>query len=191
MSFTFYPQIEKIKHDREQRQLIDSFEQLGEAAFTDQIAVHSEEEAPIEPTAFQQQQNNPLQDARAIMKINSIDLEMVVFDGATSENLAKGIGIVEPKKELGVHNIGLAGHRAIARGKQFNRLDEVKEGDAINIQTNDENYEFIVTRTFIVNKSDVSVLEEQENPLVTLITCTPIGRTNPPDRLIVQAELKK
>lgn len=191
----FYPQIEKLGYDSEQQQLVDSFEELGQEVFTEPVLSDSEENIAIVPTDFggnkteNDEKNDMLRDARAVIRISSIDLEMVVFNGASTENLEKGIGMIEPQKEIGVNNIGLAGHRAIAKGKQFNRLGEMKEGDAINIQTKDGEYEFIVTRSFVVNKSDVSVLEEQEEPLVTLVTCTPIGRRNPPDRLIVQAEL--
>lgn len=39
--------------------------------------------------------------------------------------------MIEPEKEFGINNVGLAGHRAITHGKQFNRLDELAPNDEI------------------------------------------------------------
>jgi len=130
-----------------------------------------------------------LEGARGIININKIDLEMVIFDGARPETLSKGIGMIEPKKKIGVNNIGLAGHRAVAKGKQFNRMNELRINDEIQVTTKEGTYEFVIVDSFIVHQSDVSVLDEQEGPLLTLVTCTPLGAVNPPNRLIVQAAL--
>lgn len=194
LPFIFYLQIEKFMYDREQQQLIESFEQLGTLDFIEEIEANNESAITVSNNKGESQSketNEMLTEARGMIQINSIDLEMVIFNSTTSYNLSKGVGMIEPKKEIGLNNIGLAAHRALTKGKQFNRLDEVREGDAINVQTQDRSFEFIVTRRFVVHKSDVSVLEDQEEPLVTLVTCTPLGRPNPPDRLIVQAVLKE
>lgn len=192
LAVVFYPQLEKQHYDRGQQQLVRSFEQLGN---TEQIEHASNQ---YEDTLAVQKYNEPtgeksklLEGARGIININKIDLEMIIFDGTSPETLSKGIGMIEPKKEFGVNNIGLAGHRAVAKGKQFNRMNELRMNDEIQVTTQEGTYEFVIVDSFIVHQSDVSVLDDQEGPFLTLVTCTPFGAVNPPNRLIVQAALKK
>ncbi|MET3655462.1 class D sortase [Sporosarcina psychrophila] len=192
LAVVFYPQLEKQHYDRGQQQLVRSFEQLGN---TEQIEHASNQ---YEDTLAVQKYNEPtgeksklLEGARGIININKIDLEMIIFDGTSPETLSKGIGMIEPKKEFGVNNIGLAGHRAVAKGKQFNRMNELRMNDEIQVTTQEGTYEFVIVDSFIVHQSDVSVLDDQEGPFLTLVTCTPLGAVNPPNRLIVQAALKK
>lgn len=189
-ALVFYPQIEKIRYDTEQQKLVDSFEQLGQTELIQQLSTSSEEVDTIEATSDKGQQVLT-EGVTGIIRIDSIDLEMAIFADATPNSLSKGAGIVDAKKQFAVNNVGLAGHRALASGKQFNRLDEIRENDVIEVTTAVGNLQYEVTRTFVVHKSDVSVLEDQDKPLITLVTCTPLGRSNPPDRLIVQAELKQ
>lgn len=192
LAIVLYPQLEKWHFDRGQQQLIASFEQLGKTEQIEQASVHSEDTLGVEeyrkPTG---ESFKPLDGARGIIHIDKIDLEMMIFDGIGTETLGKGIGMIESKKEFGVNNIGLAGHRAVTKGKQFNRLDELSVNDEIKVTTEDGIYDFVIIDTFIVHQSEVSVLDDQEEPLLTLVTCTPLGTANPPDRLIVQAALKK
>lgn len=181
----FYPQIEKKFFDTNQEQLIEAFENLGNTSF-DEEAV-----SPIEVKANPDDEELGLLDGtRGIIRIPKIDLEMMIFDGATPNSLTKGIGMIEPNKQFGLHNIGLAGHRSTTHGKQFNRLDELTLHDSVDIQTESGNYEFEIVRTFVVDRTEIEVLDDGQEPLLTLVTCTPLGKKNPTDRLIVQAKLK-
>lgn len=186
----FFPQLEKQFYNREQRQLIATFEQLGNTEQIELASIHSEETPTVKKnTQSINEPSNPLDNARGIIHIDKIDLEMVIFDGTSPEALGKGIGMIEPKKKIGVNNIGLAGHRAVAKGKQFNRLGELTVNDEIRVTTEDGTYDFVIVDSFVVHQSEVSVLDDQDEPLLTLVTCTPLGTANPPDRLIVQAAL--
>lgn len=180
----FYPQFERKKFDADQQELMNAFVQLGEwkeREFAESEKLQEEEDviAPLQ-----------LADGvKGILEIDKIDLQIALFDQATEENLLKGVGIIEPEKEIGKQNIGIAGHRSTTKGKQFNRLGELKEGDRIQIKTYDDTYTFNVTKTYVVHQSEISVLKDQTEPMITLVTCTPLGSRNPPDRLIVQAQL--
>ena len=200
IALIFYPQFEKVFYEHEQQALIDSFEQLGDTELLQQLSTDAESKIQMDDVLNAEKiiesdggkkDKQVLEGAQAILRIDSIDLEMIVFDGATANNLSKGAGIVEPQKKFGVNNVGLAGHRALVKGKQFNRLDELAPNDIIEVTTRDGVFEYEVIRNFIVPKTEVSVLNDTSTPLITLITCTPLGVSNPPDRLIVQAELKK
>lgn len=192
LAVVFYPQLEKQYYDRGQQQLVRSFEQLGNTEQIEQASNQSEDILTVQKyNQSTGEKSKLLEGARGIININKIDLEMIIFDGTSPETLSKGIGMIEPKKKIGVNNIGLAGHRAVAKGKQFNRMNELRINDEIQVTTQEGTYEFVIVDSFIVHQSDVSVLDEQEGPLLTLVTCTPLGAVNPPNRLIVQAALKK
>lgn len=181
----FYPQIEKKFFNAKQQHLIEAFENLGNTSFYQEVA------QPIEVKANPDEEELRLLDgARGIIRIPEIDLEMMIFDGATPSSLTKGIGMIEPDKEFGTRNIGLAGHRSTTPGKQFNRLDELALHDIVEIQTKASHYEFEIVRTFVVDQTEIEVLKDGQEPLLTLVTCTPLGKKNPTDRLIVQAKLK-
>lgn len=180
----FYPQIEKGASDVKQEKLIQAFERLGDEKF---------QENATEITELQVDDNQLelLEGARGVVRIPKIDLEMMVFEGSTEASLNKGAGLIEPEKEFGINNVGIAGHRGIIYGKQFNRLDELEPDDEIEINTKAGRYEFVIVNTFVIDEKEVDVLTDKKEPFITLVTCTPIGKVNTPDRLIVQAKLKQ
>lgn len=182
-----YPFYEKIAYDRQQQELLEAFDQLGEM---EDLAFTDEQESVQASKNPDKKQNSSLKGGRGVVKIGKIDLEMLIFEGVTENELGKGAGMIEPQKDFAKHNIGLAGHRAVADGKQFNRLGELEAGDEIQVDTNKETLTYRITDTFVVHKTDVSVLEDRETPQLTLVTCTPLGSWHPSDRLIVQAELQ-
>lgn len=181
----FSPQIEKKVLDSKQDQLIEAFENLGN------ISTYEETEMPVEvQTNADEEKLTLLDGARGIVRIPAIELEMMIFEGSSENSLTKGIGMIEPEKEFGVHNVGLAGHRSTTKGKQFNRLDELALQDVIFVQTESGTYEYEIVDTFVVDQTEIQVLDDQKDSLLTLVTCTPLGKKNPTDRLIVQAKLK-
>lgn len=123
-----------------------------------------------------------------LLRIPKIKLEEAVREGSTPNVLSSALGHVENTAFPGQDgNCCIAGHRNYVFGKYFNRLDEIEEGDYIEIETPDEIYKYKVTGIEIVEPEDVSVLEYSEGKNMTLITCTPfmIGT----HRLIVHAEM--
>ncbi|MFD1927800.1 class D sortase [Sporosarcina siberiensis] len=192
LTIVSYPEIEKRIHHNDQQKLVESFQQLGNTDELERLSTNYEDLIQVEEYSKSPDEENPLMDgARGILSIDKIDLEMVVFEGTSVTELTKGIGMIEPDKKFGVNNIGLAGHRAVAKGKQFNRLGELAVDDEIQVITEDGVLDFVIVDSFVVHQSDVSVLDDSAEPLITLVTCTPLGSRNPPDRLIVQAKLKK
>lgn len=177
-----YPQIEKVFSDTKQKELVATFEQLA----------YAEESAAIEVNSKSiNEQVELLEGAVGIIRIPEIDLEMMIFEGAGQSSLKNGAGTIEPEKKIGVNNVGIAGHRSLAYGKHFNRLGELTANDEIEILTKDGTFEFVIADTFVVDKKEIGVLTDKDEPLITLVTCTPIGKKNPTDRLIVQAKLKQ
>jgi len=131
----------------------------------------------------------PKLDAIATIRIPSIKVNLPVLEGATQKNMKYAAAHLTETAPIGeVGNAAIAAHRMRAKGKLFNRLNEVKEGDKIMVETKGETYTYVVTGTSIVEPTDVSVLNyNKTDRRLTLITCDPV--VNPTHRLIVHAEL--
>ncbi|PYI50567.1 class D sortase [Paenibacillus flagellatus] len=137
-------------------------------------------------------ENVPVVDGKqplALIEIASIDLKLPVLEGATQANMKVAAAHMTETDPIGaVGNAAIAAHRARTKGRQFNRLDEVKVGDDVVIRTAGETYVYTVYRTAIVEPTDLSVLERDgDERILTLITCDPV--VNATHRLIVQAKI--
>ncbi len=121
------------------------------------------------------------------LKISKIDLVMPILYGATEKNLNRGATVIAGTSDFGeIGNVGIAGHRGRSYGIWVNRLNELKEGDIIEITTNNTIYKYTVYKVHIVEPTDVSVLNKNDSDkILTLVTCDPIR--NPTHRLIVHA----
>lgn len=129
------------------------------------------------------------QNVIARIKIPSIKLNLPVLEGATEKNLRAAAAHLKETAGFGeVGNAAVAAHRMRAKGKLFNRLNEVKKGDKVTIETKQGTYTYTVTGTSLVEPTDVSVLNyNNRDKKLTLITCDPV--VDPTHRLIVHAEM--
>lgn len=125
------------------------------------------------------------------ISIDKIDLREPMVEGATPASLKVGSGIVVPGRMPGeIGNFVLASHRSLTFGRHFNRLDELKKGDKVQLETSDQTYTYTVQSKSVVTPEDLSVLDQ--NPMdreLTLITCDPIDTAT--HRLIVKAVMEK
>lgn len=123
----------------------------------------------------------------AKIKIKKIDVLMPVLVGATEKNLNRGAAIIKGSSAFGeVGNVSIAGHRGRSYGVFFNRLNEIKNGDVIEIVTKEKIYKYTVYKVHIVEPEDVSVLNSNgKDKILTLVTCDPVK--NPTHRLIIHA----
>ena len=121
----------------------------------------------------------------AILRIPKIHLRVPVFNGTDDLTLDRGAGRIIGTAEIGQSgNVGIAGHR----DGFFRGLKDVEPGDAIELATRGKTIHFIIERTQIVQKKDVSVLTNKGVPSLTLVTCFPfyfVGKA--PQRFIVRA----
>lgn len=171
-----YPKIEEGRTETRQQELIRVFEEIGTME--------------VDATSISTESIEEQTDVRGVIVIPKIELEMPILNSASQASLQNGAGIIESEKEFGINNVGVAGHRGATYGKQFNRLNELTQNDVIEVKTKTMTYEFVVVDSFIVDQREVDVLDDQDEAILTLVTCTPIGAKNPTDRLIVQAKLK-
>lgn len=126
-----------------------------------------------------------------VLEIKTIDLYLPILRGATEKNLNISLASLNNEGEAisDVNHYIIAGHRSHTFGKNFNRLDEVVQGDTIYLHSLDITYTYRVVEKLYVLPEDVYVLEDfyKEQKEITLITCDPM--IDPTHRLIIKGIL--
>lgn len=120
------------------------------------------------------------------IQIPSIELIADIRDGTDKETLNKYVGhFIETPLENG--NIGLAAHNRGYDFNYFSRLKEVIEGDEIIYKYKEIERVYEVVKNKIIKDTDVKVLDNTEENVLTLITCV---ENEPEYRRCVQAKEK-
>lgn len=122
-----------------------------------------------------------------VLEVPSINLKLPIKYGASHENMLVGVGTMTNEQVIRGKNLTLAGHRFLRRGRGFNRLGDVVEGDIILVKTQDKSVKFVVSEILVVTPDDVSVLDNTGKTEVTLVTCAPIAVST--HRLIIKGEM--
>ncbi|WP_438839669.1 class E sortase, partial [Actinoplanes digitatis] len=125
--------------------------------------------------------------------IPKLGMEWVVVNGVRPQDIRYAPGHYPDTADPGeVGNFSVAGHRI---RKIFWRLDELKPGDVIGVETRSNWYVYKVSRSEVVKPSAVEVVApvpgrpnaKATKAMLTLTTCNP--KFNNYQRLIVHAEL--
>ncbi len=120
------------------------------------------------------------------LEIPRINLKADIKEGTSKEIMDEYIGhFEETNKDKG--NVGLAAHNRGYRNNYFEKLKELKEGDAIYYNYQGKIKEFLVTKHVIIKDTDWSYLEETDENTITLITCV---ENEPEYRRCIQGEEK-
>ncbi|MGG4213345.1 class D sortase [Paenibacillus sp. FSL L8-0638] len=201
--FILFPKATEWNEDREQSKLLKAAElpsgksdALWTPSLTDSYARLSTRltEVPVRetrqnasppPVTIGSANETPI----ATISISRIALKLPVLEGATRINMRHAAVHMPETGTLGqAGNAAIAAHRARTSGRLFNRLNELKIGDKIVVNTRGNQYVYSVYSLKVVDPTDVSVLKSfKKQKLLTLITCDPL--INPTHRLIVQAKL--
>ena len=169
----------KIETNKKQQQMIDLFEgqitgekQEGENASQEVVSLDDiNGYSPI-----------------AIMEIPRIKLKQAIVTGIDDNTSQYFLGHFPDSAMPGeVGNFAVAGHRVSDYTDAFINLYKVKAGDEVIINTRDKKYTYEIDDNFIVDPSDVEVLEKSDYEKITLITCT-VGAKQ---RVVVTGKLIK
>ena len=129
-------------------------------------------------------------DCIGILTIDKINLTETVKEGSNDAILKNALGHYEGTAAVGQEgNCCILGHRNYVFGQFFNRLNELEEGDIVQIDTLYGTYFYEVTETYVVSPEQMEVLDYIEGNNLTLITCTPLFVGS--HRLIVRCKLIK
>ncbi len=134
-------------------------------------------EAPVQPVA----------DALiGRIEVRRLGISAVVVEGTTDSALRRAAGHISGTGMPGTPgNVGIAAHRDTF----FRPLRNVRKDDVITLTTAGAEYRYRVVSTKVVDPDDVSVLNANDQEVLTLVTCYPfffVGSA--PDRFIVRAE---
>lgn len=125
--------------------------------------------------------------------INSIDVEGKIYEGISATTMDTGFWHFPVSHLPGQKgNTVIIGHRYAKLPPEkdtFFNLDKVKVGDRININQSESNFTYIVTDTLVVEKNDISILQNFDDYRITLITCTPLWSDK--QRLVIIGKLDK
>ena len=113
------------------------------------------------------------------IEIPSIKVSLPIYHGVDEGILQVAIGHIEgsslPVGGKGSHCV-ISGHRGLPSAKLFTDLDQLAEGDIFMLRVLDETLTYEVDQILIVEPSDMSSLEfDEEKEYCTLVTCTPYG----------------
>lgn len=107
------------------------------------------------------------------IQIPEIGVDAPVVHGDGWEQLKKGVGQFVGSVNPGDNgNIVLSAHNDIF-GEIFRDLDQLKPGDQITLFTNQRAYTYVIVDNKVVEPTAVEVMDQTEQPTVTLISCYP------------------
>lgn len=170
----------KIQTYMEQKKLVEEFNALTFPKETEQQA----------KAAKSKTKNGEI---IGILKIPKIHLKTPVVEGATQDDIRYAVGHLPSSSsvdDLGGdnQNFAIAGHRSYTYGQFFNRLDELKKGNKIILNTKERKYTYKVFKKKIIKPTDVEVVKPiKGKSAITLITCHP--KNSNKQRLVIFAEL--
>lgn len=118
------------------------------------------------------------------IQIPSIELTANIAEGTNSNVIAKDVGHFSKTSTLN-GNIGLAAHnRGIGVESYFKNIKELKIGDEIIYQKDEEVKKYKVAKNVIIDETDWTYLQNTQDNRITLITCV---ENRPEFRRCVQA----
>jgi len=112
------------------------------------------------------------------LSIPSINMELPIYLGANTENMAKGaVHLTETSYPIGGDNTNcvIAAHRGTSL-VMFRNIDKIQLGDLITITNFRETLTYKAVEIRIILPTDIDqILIQPGRDLVTLITCNPLG----------------
>jgi LPXTG-site transpeptidase (sortase) family protein len=139
------------------------------------------------PANISSNEIDPSSNGLTRLTIDKIRLDAVIVEGSSRKSLKLGPGHMEDSPLPGNSgNSVIVAHRDTF----FRHLDELQDGDEIDLRRQGEVYRFVVTGRRIAEPTDLSALRQSSSAQLTLITCYPTHYVGPaPKRLVVVARL--
>lgn len=123
----------------------------------------------------------------ARLKVPELGISRIVLAGASGSSLAFGPGHLFGSAYPGeTGNIIISAHR----DTHFSFLQEIKTGDNLELQSENETTSYRVTETIIIDKTKVNIIPTDATNKLLLITCYPFNaiQAGGPLRYMVIAE---
>lgn len=162
---------------------------------TDDLPELAEYLATVDPVTAPPMPAPPTGEPVGIISIPAIDVDWMIVEGVSKDELKKGPGHYPDTPLPGQPgNAGIAGHRT-TYGAPFHRIDELNPGDEITVSTPQGSFLYEVTPApgqttqawYTVSPSQVEVLEDVGDNRITLTACHP--KYSARERIVVHAVL--
>lgn len=123
-----------------------------------------------------------------VIEIPKLNVVAAILEGTDDRALKYTVGHYPGTADIGEKgNSVLLGHRNYVYGHYFRELDKLELGDLIILRKDNDEFIYEVTDSFVVEPTEMWVLNSSEDAEITLITCTPmITYTH---RLIIKGRL--
>jgi sortase A len=133
-------------------------------------------------------ENEPAADEEfGVLRVPRLGLEVVLFEGVTTDTLKKGPGHMPGTPLPGQPgNAVISGHRT-TYGRPFFDFDQLLPGDLIEVETAIGTHTYRLNEQLVVAPTDVWVTDDKLGGWLTLTTCHP--KFSARERLITTAEL--
>jgi sortase A len=120
------------------------------------------------------------------LDIPRLGVSVIAAEGVASLTLRRGVGHIPGTSLPGeVGNAAFSGHRDTF----FRPLKNVRARDLITLTTPLGHYRYRVVSVHVVAPSDIQVLDQSKEEVLTLVTCYPFYLVGPaPSRFVVRAE---
>lgn len=125
----------------------------------------------------------------AILEVEALGIRYPVLEGATADNLNKGIGHLKETAGIGeIGNCVLAGHNGSRHGEFFTHLSELAVGDTVTVMNAEGKvFTYVVSDSYTVGPCENSIKDQGEEKKLTLFTCSQKGTM----RYVVRCLLKE
>lgn len=134
--------------------------------------------------------------AKGMIVIDSIDLNLKIYEGLNNANLLKGACEQLPRSEMKMGEVGnyiLAAHCSrYDKSFMFTSLRYLKSGDEIKVSDDKNVYVYKVNFVKKVNRNDTSLINESTtDKLITLYTCYDVNHFYPRYRIVARGTLDR
>lgn len=124
-----------------------------------------------------------------MIQISDLNFQQPLLVGLTNQNLLQGGVAMYPHRSLLKDNFIVCGHHLGIKSLLFGGLLKVKKGMQIDVTYLKETVSYNVENIRVVEETELSVLENTMDPILTLFTCESPKRTS--KRLIITAKPKR
>ena len=120
-----------------------------------------------------------------LLHIPRLRVTTPIFNGVTNAQFDIGVGQWPGSPKPGANgNIVIGGHRTSAK-RPFADIDKLKNGDEMFLYRDGKKYRYVVSKTLIVTRTAVWIINPTSTPTLTLFSCHPKGQTS--HRYVIRA----
>jgi sortase A len=168
---TIYGSIQQGRAEDELAELEEAFPSIADAG-----AVESQADLRRQARLLADRYEDEVSAGTGIgrIEIESANVDAVIVEGTGTATLQKGPGRYPETAFPGQgRTVGIAGHRT-TYGAPFRHIDDIEDGDEIEVQMPYANFTYEVSKHEVVEPSDVQIIDDVGYEQLVLTACHPL-----------------